>query len=106
VYLHKPLPSTAHVITQVRYRNKMADKKKLIIIAHAPSENTNRMLQAVIKGANHPDITNVEVRYIAPLDTQADDILSAQAVIIGTTENLGYMAGLIKDVNSLYIFNI
>jgi multimeric flavodoxin WrbA len=76
----------------------MADKKKLIIIAHAPSENTNRMLQAVIKGANHPDITNVEVRYIAPLDTQADDILNAQAVIIGTTENLGYMAGLIKDV--------
>lgn len=56
------------------------------------------MLQAVIKGANHPDIANVEVQYIAPLDTQAIDILSAQAVIIGTTENLGYMAGLIKDV--------
>jgi multimeric flavodoxin WrbA len=76
----------------------MANKKKLIIIAHAPSENTNRMLQAVIKGANHPDITNVNVRYIAPLDTRAEDIKSAQAVIIGTTENLGYMAGLIKDV--------
>ena len=76
----------------------MPDKKKLIIIAHAPSENTQRMVKAVIKGANHPDIANVEVQYISPLDTQANDIKNAQAIIIGTTENLGYMAGLIKDV--------
>jgi multimeric flavodoxin WrbA len=76
----------------------MPGKKKLIIIAHAPSDNTQKMVKAVIKGANHPDITNVEVQYISPLDTQANDIKNAQAVIIGTTENLGYMAGLIKDV--------
>jgi len=76
----------------------MSDKKKLIIIAHAPSTNTQRLLDAVIKGANHPDITNVDVRYIAPLDTRAEDIKNAQAVIIGTTENLGYIAGLTKDV--------
>lgn len=55
------------------------------------------MLQALIKGANYSDIANINVRYIAPLDTQPEDIKSAQAVIIGTTENLGYMAGLIKD---------
>lgn len=76
----------------------MSDKKKLIIISHAPSENTNKMLQAVIKGANHPDIANVEVKYISPLDTKSEDIKTAHAIIIGTTENLGYMAGLIKDV--------
>lgn len=72
--------------------------KKLLIISHAPSVNTRRLLEAVIKGANHPDITDVEVKYLTPLDTQAEDIKAAQAVIIGTTENLGYMAGLIKDV--------
>jgi len=72
--------------------------KQLLIISHAPSENTKKMLQAVIKGANHPDIEHVNVKYIAPLDTQPDDIKSAHAIIIGTTENLGYMAGLIKDV--------
>lgn len=76
----------------------MVDKKRLLVISHAPSENTERMLQSVIKGASNPDIENVEVKYIAPLDTQPDDIKSAQALIIGTTENLGYMAGLIKDV--------
>ena len=76
----------------------MPTKKTLLIIAHAPSVNTQRMLDAVIKGANHADITNVDVRYIAPLETQADDIKNAQAIIIGTTENLGYVSGLIKDV--------
>lgn len=76
----------------------MPDKKTLLIIAHAPSDNTNRMLQAIIKGANHSDLTNIETTYLAPLNTQVSDIMSAQAIIIGTTENLGYMAGLIKDV--------
>jgi NAD(P)H-dependent FMN reductase len=76
----------------------MSTQKKLIIIAHAPSENTQRMVEAVIKGANHPDISNVDVQYIFPLEASADDIRNAQAIIIGTTENLGYMAGLIKDV--------
>ncbi|MEJ2446038.1 MAG: flavodoxin family protein, partial [Exilibacterium sp.] len=72
--------------------------KKLLIIAHAPSENTKKMADAVVKGATDAEITNVDVQCKAPLDTQPDDILAAQAIIIGTTENLGYMAGLIKDV--------
>jgi len=76
----------------------MSNKKKLLVISHAPSENTKRMLKAVLAGANNSDITQVDVQYIAPLDTRSDDIKSAQAIIIGTTENLGYMAGLIKDV--------
>lgn len=76
----------------------MADRKQLLIIAHAPSENTRRMADAVVKGATNPDLTAVEVVCKTPLDTRPDDILAAQALIIGTTENLGYMAGLIKDV--------
>lgn len=74
------------------------NRKKLLIIAHAPSENTKKMADAVVKGATNPEIEDVEVACKAPLDTQPDDIISAQAVIIGTTENLGYMAGLVKDV--------
>jgi len=76
----------------------MPNKKQLLLIAHAPSINTQKMVAAVIKGASHPDISNVEIRYIPPLEAQPSDILSAQAIIIGTTENLGYMSGLIKDV--------
>ncbi len=76
----------------------MLNIKKLVVISHAPSENTKRMLDAVIRGASNQEISNVDVRYISPLDTRPDDIKTAQALIIGTTENLGYMAGLTKDV--------
>jgi multimeric flavodoxin WrbA len=76
----------------------MPAKKTLIVIAHAPSENTQRMLDAIIRGASHPDIADVDVKCLSPLETQADDIKNAQAIIIGTTENLGYLAGLTKDV--------
>lgn len=76
----------------------MPDKKKLVIISHSPSENTKKMAMAVLKGATNSEITNVDVRYLGPLETQPEDLISADAIIIGTTENLGYMAGLIKDV--------
>jgi multimeric flavodoxin WrbA len=56
------------------------------------------MLFALIKGTSDSRIENIEVRCLAPLDTQPDDINSANAIIIGTTENLGYMAGPVKDV--------
>ncbi len=76
----------------------MTKRKTLLLIAHAPSENTKKLVNAVIKGATHPDVTDIDLVCRSPLDTQSEDIISAQAVIIGTTENLGYMAGLIKDV--------
>ncbi|MFC7296160.1 flavodoxin family protein [Marinobacter aromaticivorans] len=76
----------------------MSGKKTLLVVAHTPSENTKRMLDALVKGACNPDIEGVTVRYLPPLETQPDDISSADAIVIGTTENLGYMAGLVKDV--------
>lgn len=76
----------------------MVTTKTLLIIAHAPSENTQRMRDAVIRGASNDEISNVTMNYRSPLDTRPTDIKAAQALIIGTTENLGYMAGLIKDV--------
>jgi len=73
-------------------------QKTLLIIAHAPSDNTRAMLNAVSKGANDQLVDNIKVRVLTPLETQANDIISADAIIIGTTENLGYMSGLVKDV--------
>ncbi|TVP93459.1 MAG: flavodoxin family protein [Pseudomonadaceae bacterium] len=72
-------------------------KKRLLIVAHAPSENTRKLAQAVLKGATHEDIEAVEATWKPPLETQPEDLLAADAVILGTTENLGYMSGALKD---------
>ena len=71
--------------------------RRLLIVAHAPSPNTRQLLDAVVAGARSPEIGDVEVRVTAPLQAGADDVLAAEALILGTTENLGYMSGALKD---------
>jgi len=71
--------------------------KRLLIVAHAPSPNTRRLRDAVMAGARHPDIAGVEVVAQSPFDTQPEHVLAAQAIVLGTTENLGYMSGALKD---------
>jgi hypothetical protein len=71
--------------------------RHIVVIAHAPSPNTRRLKDAVMRGIAHPDIEAVEGRWVAPLEATADDVLSADAVILGTTENLGSMSGALKD---------
>ncbi|WP_166264533.1 flavodoxin family protein [Marinobacter caseinilyticus] len=75
----------------------MGDRKKLLVVAHAPSPNTLILRQAVERGAQHPDIEAVEVTVLAPLDAGPEDVLACDAIILGTTENLGYMSGALKD---------
>jgi multimeric flavodoxin WrbA len=71
--------------------------KKLLVVAHTPSTNTARLRDAVMDGANSSEIVGVEAKWIAPLAAQPEDVLAAQAIILGTTENLGYMSGALKD---------
>src|SRR6195256_7083561 len=69
--------------------------KRLLIVAPAPSENTLSLRDATERGARSE--TGIDVRVVAPLQAGPDDVLAAQAVILGTTENLGYMSGALKD---------
>jgi len=69
--------------------------KRLAVIAHAPSPNTAALKDAVLSGA--AKVRGVETTWIAPLKAGPDDVLAADAVILGTTENLGYMSGALKD---------
>ena len=71
--------------------------KRLLVVAHAPSPNTQRLRDAILRGARHPDVAGVEAVALAPLEAGPEDVLAAQAVILGTTENLGYMSGALKD---------
>ncbi|WP_323797721.1 flavodoxin family protein [Nisaea sp.] len=71
--------------------------KSLLIVAHAPSENTRTLLDAVRSGAEEAGDGSVNVTCLSPFDTGPDEVLAADAIILGTPENLGYMSGALKD---------
>ena len=71
--------------------------KHLLVIAHVPSENTARLRDAVVEGARSPEIEGVETRALTPFEAGPGDVLAADGLILGTTENLGYMSGALKD---------
>ncbi|MFV0297635.1 MAG: flavodoxin family protein [Hyphomicrobiaceae bacterium] len=71
--------------------------KHLLIVAHAPSPNTQALRDAALRGATHPDIEGVSVRALSPFEAGPDDVRAADAIILGTTENLGYRSGALKD---------
>jgi multimeric flavodoxin WrbA len=71
--------------------------KQLLVVAHVPSDNTRALADAVVRGAQHPDIESVDVTHIPPLQADTDDVMAADGIILGTTENFGYMSGALKD---------
>lgn len=71
--------------------------KRLLIVGHAPSANTKRLRDAVVAGAQDAEAEAVEIVVKAPLEAGPQDVLAADAIILGTTENLGYMSGALKD---------
>ena len=71
--------------------------KRLLIVAHAPSENTRRLRDALAEGASEPEIAGIDLLVQSPFDTDAADVLAAGALLLFTTENLGYMSGALKD---------
>ena len=70
--------------------------KHLLLIHHSQSGGTASMAQAVLDGARDPAIEGVELRVASPLAADAEDLRWADAVILGTPENFGYMSGALK----------
>ena len=75
----------------------MTERKQLLIVAHAPSPNTLKLREAVAEGARHEDVEGVDVKVLPPLEAGPDDVLTCDGIILGTTENLAYMSGALKD---------
>ena len=55
------------------------------------------MLNAMQKAIEQLALKNVELVIKAPLQTQPQDVLDCDAIILGTPENLAYMSGALKD---------
>ncbi len=71
--------------------------RKLLIVAHVPSPNTIALRDAVVAGASSSDITGIEVVSKTPFEAGPEEVLACDGIILGTTENLGYMSGALKD---------
>ena len=71
--------------------------KHLLIVYHLSRGKMQAMAEAVERGARHEDITGVEVRVGQALESGPEDLLWADALLLGTPENFGYMSGGMKD---------
>ena len=66
------------------------------MVSHSKTGGTKAMTEAVVAGANHPDIEGVEVVQVTALEATPDDVMAADGYLLGTPENFGYMSGALK----------
>lgn len=69
---------------------------RLLIVHHTVSPATQELLDAVLDGARNDDIEGVTVQAQAALAATTGDLLGADAVVLGTPANIGYMSGALK----------
>lgn len=55
-----------------------------------------QLTDAVLEGAGHPDIEDVQIVPRPALEATAEDVLAADGYVLGSTANFGYMAGAMK----------
>ena len=75
----------------------MTQIKQLLIVSNTPSTNTQLLADAAVRGASHEDINGVEVKHVTPFEATPEDVMNCDAILLGTTENFGYMSGAMKD---------
>ncbi|TQL67743.1 hypothetical protein FB381_1625 [Nocardioides albertanoniae] len=68
----------------------------LLIVHHSPTRSLQRLTDAVVSGANDPEIHGVDVVVRPALEATADDVLAADGYVLGTSANFGYMSGALK----------
>ena len=76
--------------------------KTLLIVYHTGGVKTARMSEAVERGARdalREAEAEAEVRVVRKRCAEAGphDVLGADALVLGTPENFGYMSGMMKD---------
>lgn len=71
-------------------------RPRLLVIHHTPSVGMQQMLEAVLAGTRDPDVPSCDVIVRAALAATAPDVLEADAFLLGSPVNIGYISGALK----------
>lgn len=69
---------------------------RLLIVHHTVSPSTRALYEQVVDGTHAEGIAGVEVESRPALSASAAETLDADAILLGATANIGYMAGALK----------
>lgn len=72
------------------------DPQRLLVVSHSQTGGTSALVRAFVDGARDDLIEGVEVLERDALVASADDVLAADAIVLATPENFGYMSGALK----------
>jgi NAD(P)H-dependent FMN reductase len=69
---------------------------RLLVVHHTPSPAVQQLLEAALQGARDDALQGLDVQTRPALSAGAADVLAADAVLLGTPANIGYMSGALK----------
>lgn len=69
---------------------------RLLVVHHTPSMAVRELLEGIVAGAGHPDLAEVQVALEPALSATVSDLLAADALVLLTPANIGYMSGALK----------
>jgi len=77
---------------------------RVLVVHHTPSPALDAMFRAVMDGATNDALEGIEVVARPALAATAIDVLEADAYVLGTPANLGYMSGALKHFFDLVYY--
>lgn len=69
---------------------------RLLVVHHSPTESVRAIADAALRGARTAEPEGVEVVERTALAAGIEDVLAADAYLLGTTANFGYISGALK----------
>lgn len=72
---------------------------RILLIHHSPTESTRTIADAALGAAQIPDLAemgDLELIEVKALEPSVEQVLGADAYVLGTTANFGYISGALK----------
>lgn len=68
----------------------------VLLVHHSPTDTVTPLAEAARAGVCMPELEGVELIERQALEATVEDVLAADAYVLGTTANFGYISGALK----------